>query len=48
MNPINHLHYVDGNGRWGLKYKNNRNAAHKAGIQTVKQLSKIYKSKRNI
>ena len=41
MNPINHVAIImDGNGRWGLKYKNNRNAGHKAGIQTVETIIK--------
>ena len=32
MNPLNHVAIImDGNGRWGLKYKNSRNAGHKAG-----------------
>jgi len=41
MNPINHVAIImDGNGRWGLKYKNNRKAGHKAGIQTVETIIK--------
>ena len=33
MNPINHVAIImDGNGRWGLKYKKSRNAGHKAGL----------------
>ena len=29
MNPLNHVAIImDGNGRWGLKYKNSRNAGH--------------------
>jgi len=36
MNPINHVAIImDGNGRWGEKYKNSRNAGHKAGVNTV-------------
>jgi len=31
---------MDGNGRWGLKYKNSRNAGHKAGINTVEKIIK--------
>jgi len=39
MNPINHVAIImDGNGRWGLKYKNNRNAGHKAGLKTVEKI----------
>ena len=26
---------MDGNGRWGIKYKNSRNAGHRAGLNTV-------------
>ena len=41
MNPINHVAIImDGNGRWGLKYKNSRNAGHKAGINTVEKIIK--------
>ena len=39
MNPINHVAIImDGNGRWGLKYKNSRNAGHKAGLRTVEKI----------
>ena len=31
---------MDGNGRWGLKYKNSRNAGHKAGLNTVEKIIK--------
>ena len=31
---------MDGNGRWGLKYKNYRNAGHKAGLNTVEKIIK--------
>ena len=41
MNPLNHVAIImDGNGRWGLKYKNSRNAGHKAGIVTVENIIK--------
>ena len=41
MNPINHVAIImDGNGRWGLKYKNSRNAGHKAGLKTVEKIIK--------
>ena len=41
MNPINHVAIImDGNGRWGLKYKNSRNAGHKAGLITVEKIIK--------
>ena len=29
-----------GNGRWGLRYKNSRNAGHKAGLNTVEKIIK--------
>ena len=39
MNPLNHVAIImDGNGRWGLKYKNSRNAGHKAGLKTVEKI----------
>ena len=39
MNPINHVAIImDGNGRWGLKYKNSRKAGHKAGLKTVTKI----------
>ena len=39
MNPLNHVAIImDGNGRWGIKYKNSRNAGHKAGINTVEKI----------
>jgi undecaprenyl diphosphate synthase len=31
---------MDGNGRWGVKNKNSRNAGHKAGIKTVEKIIK--------
>ena len=41
MNPLNHVAIImDGNGRWGLKYKNSRKAGHKAGLNTVKKIIK--------
>ena len=41
MNPLNHVAIImDGNGRWGLKYKNSRNAGHKAGLNTVEKVIK--------
>ena len=41
MNPLNHVAIImDGNGRWGLKYKNSRNAGHKAGLVTVEKIIK--------
>jgi len=39
MNPLKHVAIImDGNGRWGLKYKNSRNAGHKAGLDTVERI----------
>jgi len=36
MNPVKHVAIImDGNGRWGLKHKNSRNAGHRAGLDTV-------------
>ena len=41
MNPLKHVAIImDGNGRWGLKYKNSRNAGHKAGLKTVEMIIK--------
>ena len=41
MNPLNHVAIImDGNGRWGLKFKNSRNAGHKAGLKTVEKIIK--------
>jgi len=41
MNPLNHVAIImDGNGRWGLKYKNSRNAGHKEGLITVEKIIK--------
>ncbi len=39
MNPLNHVAIImDGNGRWGLKNKNSRNAGHKAGLKSVEKI----------
>ena len=36
MNPVNHVAIImDGNGRWGIKHKQSRNAGHRAGLNTV-------------
>jgi len=41
MNPLNHVAIImDGNGRWGLKYKKTRNEGHKAGLKTVQKIIK--------
>jgi len=42
MNPLNHVAIImDGNGRWGLKYKSSRNEGHKAGLNTVEKIIKV-------
>ena len=39
MNPLNHVAIImDGNGRWGIKYKKSRNAGHKAGLKTIEKI----------
>ena len=41
MNPLNHVAIImDGNGRWGVKHRNSRNAGHKAGLKTVEKIIK--------
>ena len=41
MNPLRHVAIImDGNGRWGLRYKKSRNAGHKAGLKTVEKIIK--------
>jgi len=36
MNPIKHVAIImDGNGRWGVKHKQSRNAGHRAGLNIV-------------
>ena len=41
MNPVNHVAIImDGNGRWGEKYKNSRNAGHKEGLKTIEKIIK--------
>ena len=48
MNPIKHMAIImDGNGRWGLKYKNSRNLGHKEGLKTVEMVM-IYCVKKKI
>ena len=42
MNHLSHVAIImDGNGRWGLKYKNSRNAGHKEGLNTVEKVIKF-------
>ena len=39
MNPVNHVAIImDGNGRWGIKHKNSRNAGHREGLNTVESI----------
>ena len=39
MNPVNHVAIImDGNGRWGIKHKNSRNAGHRAGLDNVESI----------
>ena len=39
MNPIKHVAIImDGNGRWGIKHKNSRNAGHRVGLKTVESI----------
>ena len=41
MNPLDHVAIImDGNGRWGLRHKNSRNAGHRAGLNTVEKIIK--------
>ena len=39
MNPVKHVAIImDGNGRWGIKHKNSRNAGHRVGLNTVESI----------
>ena len=39
MNLVKHVAIImDGNGRWGIKHKNSRNAGHRAGLNSVKKI----------
>ena len=41
MNPLKHVAIImDGNGRWGIKFKKSRNEGHKAGLKTVEKIIK--------
>ena len=41
MNPVKHVAIImDGNGRWGIKHKQSRNAGHRAGLNTVEVVIK--------
>ena len=42
MNPLKHVAIImDGNGRWGIKYKKSRNLGHRAGLNTVERIIKV-------
>ena len=42
MNILNHVAFImDGNGRWGIKKKRDRNYGHIKGIETVKKIVKF-------
>ena len=44
MNPLNHVAIImDGNGRWGLQKKNNRNYGHQRGIHTLEKIINVTK-----
>ena len=48
MNPLRHVAIImDGNGRWGLKNKNSRNAGHRAGLKVVEKIIKEALKKKN-
>ena len=39
MNPVKHVAIImDGNGRWGIKHKNSRNAGHRAGLNSLESI----------
>ena len=39
MKPVKHVAIImDGNGRWGIKNKNNRNYGHKQGLATLEKI----------
>ena len=41
MNKLSHIAFImDGNGRWGIKKKKNRNFGHLKGLDTVKKIVK--------
>ena len=42
MNPVKHVAIImDGNGRWGTKYKKSRNAGHRAGLNSVESIINV-------
>ena len=39
MSLVKHVAIImDGNGRWGIKHKNSRNAGHRAGLKTIESV----------
>ena len=41
MNKLHHVAFImDGNGRWGMKRKKERNIGHLKGVETVKEIVK--------
>jgi undecaprenyl diphosphate synthase len=39
MNKLNHIAFImDGNGRWGIKHKKNRNFGHLNGLKVVEKI----------
>ena len=39
MNKLNHIAFImDGNGRWGIKKKKNRNFGHLNGVKVVQKI----------
>jgi len=47
MNPLNHVAIImDGNGRWGIKYKKTRNAGHNAGLKSLETIIRASISKK--
>ena len=39
MNPVKHVAIImDGNGRWGVKHKQSRNAGHRAGLKNIESI----------
>ncbi|MDA7704758.1 undecaprenyl diphosphate synthase family protein, partial [Candidatus Pelagibacter sp.] len=32
---------MDGNGRWGIKHKQSRNAGHRAGLNSVEDIINV-------
>src|SRR5210317_2092929 len=42
MKPVKHVAIImDGNGRWGIAKKNNRNYGHRKGLDSVDNIVKI-------